>query len=175
MRNSNGASSLPILLSYLLDEAGKLLHHQTLTLAGNVLDVAIGPSQWGIIVSIDSVHAPGSLKTFAPQDTPKPPMFESFTFPYITAATSQVGGHVKLQWERTSFARQLNEAASKIERVDVPIEASTQPTSVYSSFGEMLYGLENLRKKRWQEVENADDEEPLEEAMAEVETSVQPR
>lgn len=157
----------------MLDDDGKLLHHQTLTLAGNVLDVGIGPTQWEIIVSIDTVHGLGSLKTFAQWETPAPPMFESFKFPFVPGSIAQREDHVKLQWERTSFARQLNDAASKIQRAEIPVEPATESTGTYSVLGEMLYGLENLRKKRWQELANADEEEPLEEVIAEAGAPIQ--
>ncbi|KEF55069.1 uncharacterized protein A1O9_08722 [Exophiala aquamarina CBS 119918] len=165
---------LPILLSYMLDDGGKLLHHQTLALSGNVLDVGIRPAQWEVIVSLDTVHCLGSLKTFAPRETPALKMFESFKFPYISGSTAQLKDQVELQWESSSFAMQLNDAASKIERAEIPAEHATEVAGTYSALGEMLYGLENLRKKRWQELTNVDEEEPLEEAIVEAEAHVQP-
>lgn len=177
MHNSDVCSSLPILLSYKLNEHGKLLHHQTLTLAGNILDVGIGPALWEIVVSIDTVHRPGSVKTLRPEETPASEMFETFELSSNLAdasgSTGRLGAHDELRWDRSSLAMLLNDAGSVLERIEISAEAPPPSRGAYSTPGEMLYGLENLRKKRGQETADADEEEPLEEAIAEAEIPVQ--
>lgn len=177
MHNSDVCFSLPILLSYKLNNHGKLRHHQTLTLAGNILDVGIGPALWEIVVSIDTVHRPGSVKTLRPEETPASEMFETFELSSnlsdANGSSGRLEGHDDLRWDRSSLAMLLNNTASVVERVEISVEAPPQSKGTYSALGEMLYGLENLRKKRGLEMGNADEEEPLEEAIAEAEIPVQ--
>ncbi|KAK5062988.1 hypothetical protein LTR84_005064 [Exophiala bonariae] len=168
---------LPLLLSYKLDDYGKLLHHQTLTLAGNILDVGIGPALWDIVVSIDTVHRPGSVKTLRPEETPAPELFETFelfsNLDDMNDSTEQLEHYTELRWERSSYAMLLNNAAAAVERIKVSTEPPPQSKGVYGAVGEVLYGLENLRKKSHGEA-NVDGEEPLEEAIVEAEMGTTP-
>lgn len=169
---------MPILLSYKLDDHGKLLHHQTLTLAGNILDVGIGPALWDIVVSIDTAHRPGSVRTLRPEETPALELFETFelfsNLGDTNGSTEEPEHHTELRWERSSYAMLLNNAAVEVERVKIPMESPPQSKGTYDQLGEMLYGLENLRKKGY-ETANAEGEEPLEEAIAEAEVGAEPK
>lgn len=146
---------LPILLSYHLSEKGRLKHHQTLTLAGNVLDVSIGPALWDIVVSIDTVHKPGSVRVIRPEETPATEAFETLEL-FSNLSGEQSGpnetepgvGEPELRWEKTSLAMLLNEAASNSKTSEAPSEAPPKSRGTYSALGENIYGLENLRKKR---------------------------
>ncbi|KAL2423624.1 tRNA (guanine-N(7)-)-methyltransferase non-catalytic subunit TRM82 [Exophiala dermatitidis] len=155
---------LPLLLSYSLTAAGQLVHHQTLTLGGNVLDVGIGPALWDIVVSIDTVHKPGSMKIVRPEETPATEFFETFElFSNLTVdeaglVQSENRDEPELRWERTSLAMLLNEAASSCKTQEVSLEAPPKTHSVYSPLGESLYGLENLRKKRGLQAQKEDAE-----------------
>jgi hypothetical protein len=135
--------------------------------------VGIGPALWEIVVSIDTVHRPGSVKTLRPEEIPALEMFETFELSSnqsdANGSTGRGEANNELRWDRSSLAMLLNDAASVTERVEISAEAPPQSRGTYSTLGEMLYGLENLRKKRGQETADADEEEPLEQAIAEAE------
>ncbi|EXJ82435.1 hypothetical protein A1O3_06248 [Capronia epimyces CBS 606.96] len=156
---------LPLLLSYGLTEEGRLRHHQSLTLGGNVLDVGIGPALWDIVVSIDTVHKPGSMRVIRPAETAETEVFETFELfsdhPSHENGVSEfekVDG-VDLRWEKTSLAILLNEAALHGEMADVPTEGPSKAQTTYSALGESIYGLENLRKKRDSQAQEDEAEE----------------
>lgn len=141
------------------------------------MDVGIGPALWDIVVSIDTVHRPGSVKTHRPEETPALELFETFelfsNLDDTNGSTGQLENHTELRWERSSYAQLLNSAAAVVERIKIATESPPQPKGVYGSAGEMLYGLENLRKKAHGEA-NADGEEPLEEAIVDAEMGATP-
>ncbi|KAJ9614490.1 tRNA (guanine-N(7)-)-methyltransferase non-catalytic subunit trm82 [Cladophialophora chaetospira] len=148
---------LPLLLSYSLTDEGQLRHHQTLTMGGNVLDVSAGPALWEIVVSIDTVHKPGSMKILKPEDVRKEDYFE--TFELFSDAPEDVSGEeastdiapeIDLRWESSSLAVLLSYTASRCEKGNLPSDAPLKEKnkSNFSPAGEILYGLENLRKKR---------------------------
>jgi hypothetical protein len=158
--------SLPILLSYSIGAEGHLKHHQTITLAGNVLDVCVGPALWQIVVSIDTIHKPGSMKVFHPEEHPKSECFETFELysDFCGPAKDDQAvdaAETDLRWEPTSLAMLLNGAASQCQRGDVILDAFSKDRtkSAFSNVGELLYGLENLRKKRGQAAVEAEEEE----------------
>lgn len=154
---------MPVVLSYTLSTQGKLQHHQTLSVAGNVLDVGIGPALWDIVVSIDNVHRPSSIRSLRPEEIPATEVFESFSlFSDLSpqngdVPTSTQTGGTELRWERTSLAMLLNESASATERPKMPAEVPSKNRTIYSSLGETLYGRENLRKKRGQAAAEEED------------------
>ncbi|EXJ69181.1 uncharacterized protein A1O5_07217 [Cladophialophora psammophila CBS 110553] len=167
---------LPILLSYSVTEDGRLRHHQTLTLGGNVLDVTIGPTLWGIIVGIDTIHKPGSVQVLRPETTPAPDAFE--TFELFSDLGDDENGPGKepdgvpeadLRWETSSLAMLLNTSASHCDKGALPSEGSIKDKGAYSAAGEVLYGLENLRKKRGQTAEEDEEAESQQGAPAEAE------
>ncbi|EXJ81587.1 hypothetical protein A1O1_07651 [Capronia coronata CBS 617.96] len=157
---------LPILLSYVLSEQGQLRHHHTLTLAGNVLDVGIGPALWDIVVSIDTVHKPGSVRVIRPEETPATEAFETFEL-FSNISNDQNGSSEienlvdgpELRWEKTSLAMLLNDSALHCEIPDAPVEQPSKAENTYSVLGETLYGLENVRKKRGLHVQEDDAED----------------
>lgn len=148
-----------------MNEQGGLQHHQTLTLGGNVLDVGVGPALWEIVVSIDNVHRPGSMHLVKPEESPTNEDFETFELfsngggSETSLATVSAGR--ELRWERSSLAMMLNAAASSSKRPDLPKLTPPKQNSVYSNIGEVMYGLENLRKRRGQDEANGDDEGSL--------------
>jgi hypothetical protein len=139
------------------------------------LDVAVGPALWDIVVSIDSVHKPGSMKEIRPDETPATEVFE--TYELFSNLSGDANGSsqpaedptttdaCQLRWERSSLAVVLNNSVShSCEEVAVPLENSSRDKNAYSVLGESLYGLENLRKKRGQNAAEAEDEENEDEA-----------
>ncbi|KAK7887548.1 tRNA (guanine-N(7)-)-methyltransferase non-catalytic subunit trm82 [Exophiala xenobiotica] len=163
---------LPILLSYSLADQGQLRHHQTVVLGGNALDVAIGPALWEIVVSVDTVHKPGSVKDVRPEATPESSFFETFElFSDASEATNgeaqpQEGRESALRWERSSLAMLLNNAVPGIESVELAQGDPSHSNSTNSALGEQLYSLENLRKRKGQPALDAVDEDPEESTPA---------
>ncbi|KIX96574.1 uncharacterized protein Z520_07840 [Fonsecaea multimorphosa CBS 102226] len=167
---------LPMLLSYSITQEGRLRHHQTLTLGGNVLDVTIGPALWEIVVSIDTIHRPGSIRVLRPEETPAGDAFETFElFSNIPtnegSPRNQPEGafEADLRWERSSLAMLLNTSALDCGRGTLPSEGHAKDKGAYSAAGELLYGLENLRKKRGQAGAEAEEEEGREGIPADAE------
>lgn len=163
-----------MILSYMLTENGHLKHHQTITLGGNVLDVGIGPALWEIVVSIDTIHTPGSIKTLRTEDIPPAEAFETFElFSSLSSETNgsssqkQVVDRPDLNWERTSLAMLLNSASLSCQRIAVASSTSSREGGPYSTLAENLYGLENLRKKRGPNAVEAEEENVEETAPAE--------
>ena len=161
-------------MSYSLTDTGQLKHHQTLTLGANALAVGIGPALWEIVVSIDTVHRPGSMKVLDSEEVPKTEYFETFElFSNLPddASIGPSGGEdapeADLRWETSSLAILLNSAASSCAKGELPSEpAKDKNRSAFSPAGEILYGLENLRKKRGQAAVEAEQEEAgVEEAV----------
>ncbi|OAP54696.1 hypothetical protein AYL99_11144 [Fonsecaea erecta] len=157
---------LPMLLSYSITQEGRLRHHQTLTLGGNVLDVAIGPALWAIVVGIDTAHKPGSVWVLRPDETPAGDAFETFELFSNVPADENSPRHqadgapgADLRWETTSLAMLLNTSSLDCGRGMLASEGRAKDKGPYSSAGDMLYGLENLRKKRGQAGVEAEEEE----------------
>jgi hypothetical protein len=159
-------------LSYGLSDEGLLKHHQTLAVAGNVLDVAVGPALWEVIASIDTVHKPGSMKTLRPEAIPQTEFFETFE---LSSTSSFLNGHAStvrgpqddLRWERSSLAILLNSNAARAEQGLLPSEAAAKDKGIFSPAGDILYGLENLRKKRGQAAQEAEEAGGADEEAAE--------
>ncbi|KAK4943802.1 tRNA (guanine-N(7)-)-methyltransferase non-catalytic subunit trm82 [Elasticomyces elasticus] len=156
---------LPVLLSYNLTDQGELQHHQTLQLGGNALDVAIGPALWEIVVSIDTVHKPGSMRDVGSEEVPKSDFFETFElFSNISKDAQGTDQPVEspagrdLRWERSSLAMLLNDAVTVSDDIELPVEDLAKAKGTYSVLGEQLYGLENLRKKRGEQAIQGEEE-----------------
>lgn len=64
----------------------------------------------------------------------------------------------------------LNDAASTCEEVEIPAQSTSnwKNSSPYSALGELLYGLESMRKKRGQTSMEAEEEEIQEDGPANV-------
>src|ERR1700742_4693591 len=125
-------------------DTGQLKHHQTLKLAGNVLDVGNGPALWEIVVSIDTVHKPGSVKDLRPEEVPKTDYFETFQLFSDLPEDASVGGmpdegsaEADFRWESSSLSILLNSAASACQKGELPPEAPSKDKvkGVFSSAG----------------------------------------
>ncbi|KIW14818.1 hypothetical protein PV08_07603 [Exophiala spinifera] len=165
---------LVALEGYNLTHQGKLQHHQTIELGGNALDVAVGPALWEMVVSIDTVHKPGSVKEVKQDAVPNSDFFETFSlFSNLTENTNGTAPKdddpaPELRWERSSLAVLLNNAVPDSEASDLPLEDDSKGKSTYGTLGEQLYGLENLRKKKGDQAVDAEEEDAGESTPAAV-------
>lgn len=133
---------LPLLLSFWFQDSGHLHHHQSITLSGNVLDVSVTVDRRMIaIVSLDNIHRPGSMVKEREE-----------------TANSQMVTVIELDQSTSSWNEQrevLEIRSGGIEKTGhFPCAPQARPLGSsrargeYSSLGDFLYGLENLRKKR---------------------------
>jgi tRNA (guanine-N(7)-)-methyltransferase subunit TRM82 len=136
---------LPLLLSFHFDDSGHLQHQQTVTLDGNVLDVSLVSNLTSprvtAFVSLDNIHNPGSMikekekgidrqmiTTIEFDDKDRLWHEKQDTFEIRNQDVEEQGGFP---------AAPLAQASG-----------SSRARGEYSSLGDFLYGLENLRKKR---------------------------
>lgn len=135
---------LPQLFGFCFIQGGQLHYSQNIPLDGNVLDVAVAVNmeeQTRVIVSIDTVHIPGSMLRQRTETSQS----DSIITLELDATS--------LQWSRSRTGFSLSSRDVQ-DLQEVPPESPTQAArssrarGEYSALGEFLYGLENLRKKR---------------------------
>jgi len=151
--------ALPLLFTFQVSNFG-LRHLQTLKLDSNVLDVVHLREQNVAVVSLDTAHSPGSYKDYCREPVPATKAFKSFgigcgevmsnTLP-VEGVYLEPGSDAALSLEPISMEtipdkRQQNET-----------EARAKYEKTYSVLGELVYGLENLRKRRGKAAEDEDD------------------
>ena len=142
---------LPFLFDFHIKNAYQLEYQQTILLSGNVLDVAVRFSDSvQAYVSLDNVHEPGSMLT---QD--------SRTENRELIITLEMDGTTG-QWSacEDGFKCHTSVHSHVVELVPDPQDQtarSSRARGEYSSLGEFLYGLENLRKKRGIYAEDVDE------------------
>ncbi|KKY16095.1 putative trna methyltransferase [Phaeomoniella chlamydospora] len=170
-----------------------LCHHSTIRLPANALDVATIPDQRSIIVSLDTVHAPNSVRFGRSDSQGQPPSFMALTYS-SQPAKRHVEGHGDfdfpppiIRWHDSphlivginqtvekSDACRSHVDVSKWEKFD-PLSDSdgraVEKGKMYSPLGEHLYGLENLRKRSIEdqkkiEQEEGEDDEEAQQAIA---------
>ena len=138
------ATRLPLLLSYVLRKDGTLHHQQTVKLSGNVLDVTHAHEEKLIMVSLDSAHAVGSMKSMERDSSIGNEMLVAFEMIGQTLNDTIL--------RPAKIVESLNLAISDLSGMpDVPRPDNVQgkrSRGEYSFLGEFLYGLENLRKRR---------------------------
>ncbi len=133
----------PYLFSLCLTRERRLQCRQSISLSGNVLDVAVNvEEQTMAMISVDNVHLPGSMLR---QRTD----VRDSDFSIITLELDST----TLQWSRPAvgFSLKSNDVEDLQELLpETPTEAarSSRARGEYSALGEFLYGLENLRKTR---------------------------
>jgi len=118
--------SLPALFTFNLTESNKLESDQILGLSGNALSVlpeAPAPEQ--ILISVDDVHKPGSIAELRESNDEATSPFQTFVF--------QKGVLVQ-----HSFGL-------------VTVEDNEVPAEAVSGLRNLLYSLENLRKRDGEE------------------------
>ncbi|KAH6709550.1 guanine-N(7)--methyltransferase subunit trm82 [Leptodontidium sp. MPI-SDFR-AT-0119] len=111
---------VPALFTFTLTSQNKLEHSQTLPLSGNALAVTVLPSI--LIVSIDTIHSPGSTSELRSNTNERSNCLHSFEF----QNGMLVGGGV-------AFAEGEEGGEGEVGAV--------------GRLGNLLYGLENLRKR----------------------------
>lgn len=158
---------IPLLLSY-AHNGERFARAQMIQLAGNVLDVAVAEAGSFILVSIDTIHQPSSMKARRNAPLNQEDAISCFALrdgirlvAKSEKSTVQEEGEVQLLWTRSALPGTDKAFACKpVMAVIEPEEGGKQnkPYSNYSKLGEFLYGLENLRKHRGQEDVEADEE-----------------
>lgn len=126
-------------------------------LSANVLDIVLSQSKGMMLVSLDNVHAPLSMKR--PISHPLPPLISAFQLQ--VNHQDEDWQYDWIEYNRPGSAAEsvqpssFDDMASKLEHTlqsddvlhDIEVEEPTKAKELYSSLGEFLYGLENLRKK----------------------------
>lgn len=156
---------LPLLLSY-VHNGQVFARMSSLQFAGNVLDVAVGEAGRFIVVSIDTVHQSGSMKSRRNELLSQEEAIVCFTRcdePHTLASniiTAKQGeGRVQSLWTRSPLpSLDTALAGENLMAAIEPEEGQHKPHKRYSKLGEFLYGLENLRKQRGQEDPEANEE-----------------
>ncbi|KAF7509524.1 hypothetical protein GJ744_007924 [Endocarpon pusillum] len=123
----------------------------------NVLDIVLLKESGLMLVSLDNVHSPLSTKeptshALAPAIRVFGPRLEQFDgkrqFGWV-GYDPATGGHGTIQiGSFEDIASKLNETLQSNDvRHEIELPSATKPDALYSTLGEFLYGLENLRKK----------------------------
>ena len=122
-----------------------------------MLDIAILKDRMTMLVSMDNVHAPMSIKR--PNAGTLLPMIRVFD-----VRMDKHGGDWQYEWseqdpllgdEGSVEPGSSVDLASKLERTlrseevrhEIEFGETVRPSALYSPLGDFLYGLENLRKK----------------------------
>lgn len=129
-----------------------LVHHQTINLQGNVLDVVFMEAKQAMVVSMDNVHEAGSVKI--PRTDPLGVGNSLVAYQLgpenSEAYKSSSRGSEPQRWRLSDYTEALFDTIV-FEKDDFPktdFIGQTNPKATYSALGEFLYGLENLRKNR---------------------------
>ena len=153
---------LPMLFSFRYKDDGHIEHHQTVQMSGNVLDVAIvSGASVSALVSVDNIHVPGSMMK---ESTNIEPCETVTTLGLDESIMGWVAGRGPFSVE-TSDVERLSKVPPEAQD---QVMRSSRARGEYSSLGEFLYGLENLRKKRDFHVDEVDEStEAMEEHVPE--------
>lgn len=160
---------LPLLIPYILTQTGLQSGHGTINLSGNVLDVVCLDERKQILVSIDTVHRPCSMKSYRSQPEQASGQLQAFNLDinekHITTTEKFRWSEVDLPANFEKIIETLPEAPTSPHNDDTVYKGYEK---IFSPLGEFLYGLENLRKKQGaaaaeaEAAEEAEDAEPLE-------------
>jgi tRNA (guanine-N(7)-)-methyltransferase subunit TRM82 len=115
---------MPALFFFSLSQYGALVHIQTLALDGNALDIATDSLSGNLIVSIDTIHTPGSTTELRNNENAVQAL-QTFQFKESAWGTSNL-------------------------TFDTPDADATQKEA-YGTLSGVLYNLENLRKRGGEE------------------------
>lgn len=153
---------LPLLFIFHVDEY-QVSYCQTLKLEGNILDVAILEGHKQIAVCIDTVHKSGSFKEVRTEE-------ESADSVHVFALTSVL---VAVNGQQVPSILPVLENGIRTEVVLMQEPEKSNATNgdakqrgwerSYNSLGEVIYGLENLRKRRGAAPDEDGEEDPDEE------------
>ena len=157
---------LPLLLSY-VHNGKTFARAQIIQLAGNVLDVAVAGAGRLILVSVDTIHQPCSMKARRVELLNREEAIICFALQDITqlgttheSAFVQEEHEVLPIWTRSTLPVIAKALVCEpvIASVGLEEEKKHRTHNYYSKLGEFLYGLENLRKQRGQEEIEAEEE-----------------
>lgn len=150
--------STPGISTFHFDPGRCLLKQERQYLLGaNVLDIVLMKDKGMMLVSLDNVHSPLSMKR--PNTQLLPPIVRVFDLRII-----QCAGDLQYKWfaydhpsegEEGVPSEEFEDIASNLERTlqseeirhEIQVEETVKAKALYSPLGEFLYGLENLRKK----------------------------
>ena len=155
---------LPILLVFSIHQSS-IRYCQTMKLNGNILDVTHLQQSYSIAVSIDHVHKSGSYKNLRDEKDITFPQLHIFALSAVLVASSGD--------EQISSILPVLESSIRLEDVPITIEVDKPDSTsaegktngwerLFSPLGELLYGLENLRKRRGRSSEEDVDEDEFE-------------
>lgn len=136
---------IPALFCYTLRSIGQMEYSQTIQLSGNALDVTVLQHMDTIIVSTDNVHKPDSTRTTRSVPITGEILVQAFT-PRTSAEDELATWHEVPKWQRA--LEPVMEAINRAGSFEISTESSAPDSkSKQHSLGELLYALENLRKR----------------------------
>ena len=140
--------ALPALLIFHLSRDGQLSYSATLPVEGNVLDVTIDAKRKMLFYAVDNVHKPGSTSELR-QDKETGEVAAVWTGGFVYRSTASEGGDEEGQgrFERDDedvgkLTGAINEYAAKAEEGGSVEEGA---------LGDLLYGIEHLRKRAFED------------------------
>ena len=142
---------MPAIFSFCFNDGSDLQHQQTIPLSGNALDLTVSSEEEvTAIVSIDNVHVPGSMMRQRSETDQSDPII-ALKLDTKTLCWSRRDGAFSVKTNSlTCLQAVLPETQASPAR-------SSRARGEYSALGELLYGLENLRKKRGVQAEDLDE------------------
>lgn len=151
--------ALPLLFTFRVSNFG-LRHLQTLKLDSNVLDVVHLREQNVAVVSLDTAHSPGSYKDYRGEPVPATKAFEFFGIgcgEVMSNALPVEGVNLEPGSDAALSLEPISTESLSDKRQQNETEARAKYEKTYSVLGELVYGLENLRKRRGKAAEDEDD------------------
>jgi len=151
--------ALPLLFTFQVSNFG-LRHLQTLKFDGNVLDVLHLRQQNLVIVSVDTAHSPGSYKDYLPQPAGASEAFKFFGIRHGEVMSNTLptqGVCLEPSSDVTLTLEPVPTDSLADKRHSNETESRAKYEKTYSGLGELIYGLENLRKRRGKVAEEEDD------------------
>ena len=145
------------------DSRWTLVYAGSQVLHGNCLDVIHFPERGIVAVSVDTVHEPGSYKTFRANE-----ISTALQFFQINQATPSLSPDDVLDVSLDHIPADKVLATAK-PAVEVESKGKTWE-KIFTPLGELIYGLENLRKRRGRAAEEEDEDGEAEE-MPEIDDS----
>lgn len=147
--------ALPLLFTFQLSGFG-LRHLQTLKFDSNVLDIVHLRKENVVIVSVDTAHAPGSYKDYRAEPVAATKAFRFFGIRHgeVLSNALPIQGVCLEPSSDVALAMEGEPTDSLSDkRPSNETEGRAKYEKTYSFLGELIYGLENLRKRRGQAAE----------------------
>lgn len=151
--------ALPLLFTFQISNFG-LRHLQTLKLDSNILDLVHLRKQNVVVISVDTAHSPGSYKDYRAEPLPATEAFRFFGVRRgeVLSNTLPIEGVcLEPSSDATLALEPMPTDSLSDNRTVNETEARANYEKTYSILGELIYGLENLRKRRGKAAEDEDD------------------